>query len=122
MSAAEDKKFDIERVACPYQDCGSSDGFYYNTITKSGFCHVCESKTGKPGKYPRPNFRNEISDWAEETYPVNTMKPPVHTRQIASATFKDIRGIDSDVCKLFGIQLQMDAEGRDFTGKLLPKA
>ena len=111
MSAAEDKKFDIERVACPYTECGSSDGFYYSTVTKSGFCHVCESKTGKLGKYPRPNFRNDIADWAEEAYPVNTMKPPVHTRQIASATYKDIRGLDADVTKLYGIQLQMDEEG-----------
>jgi len=111
MSAAEDKKFDIERVACPYTECGSSDGFYYSTATKSGFCHVCESKTGKLGKYPRPNFRNDIADWAEETYPVNTMKPPVHTRQISSATYKDIRGLDADVTKLYGIQLQMDEEG-----------
>lgn len=111
MMTAEDKKFNIERVACPYTECGSSDGFYYSTVTKSGFCHVCESKTGKPGKYPRPNFRNEIADWAEETYPVNTMKPPVHTRQIASATYKGIRGLDADVTKLYGIQLQMDADG-----------
>ena len=111
MSAAEDKKFDIERVACPYVECGSSDGFYYSTVTKSGFCHVCESKTGKLGKYPRPNFRNDIADWAEEAYPVNTMKPPVHTRQIASATYKGIRGLDADVTKLYGIQLQMDEEG-----------
>ena len=111
MSAAEDKKFDIERVACPYVECGSSDGFYYSTVTKSGFCHVCESKTGKLGKYPRPNFRNDIADWAEEAYPVNTMKPPVHTRQISSATYKGIRGLDADVTKLYGIQLQMDEEG-----------
>ena len=111
MMVANDKKFDIERVACPYVDCGSSDGFYYSSLTKSGFCHVCETKTGKPGKYPRPNFRSEIADWAEEAYPVNTMKPPVHTRQIASATYRGIRGLEADVCKLYGIQLQMDEEG-----------
>ena len=111
MSTAEDKKFDMERVACPYKECGSSDGFYYNTETKSGFCHVCETKTGKVGKYPRPNFRNDIAEWAEETYPVNAMKPPVHLRQIDSATYKGIRGLDQDVCKLYSIQLQIDGEG-----------
>ena len=111
MNTAEDKKFDMERVACPYKECGSSDGFYYNTATKSGFCHVCETKTGKVGKYPRPNFRNDIAEWAEETYPVNAMKPPVHTRQIASATHLNIRGLDQDVAKLYNIQLQIDAEG-----------
>jgi len=111
MNTAEDKKFDMERVACPYKDCGSSDGFYYNTATKSGFCHVCETKTGKIGKYPRPNFRNDIAEWAEETYPVNAMKPPVHLRQIDSATYKGIRGLDQDVCKLYSIQLQIDGEG-----------
>ena len=111
MSTAEDKKFDMERVACPYKECGSSDGFYYNTATKSGFCHVCETKTGKVGKYPRPNFRNDIAEWAEETYPVNAMKPPVHLRQIDSATYKGIRGLDQDVCKLYSIQLQIDGEG-----------
>ena len=111
MSTAEDKKFDMERVACPYKECGSSDGFYYNTVTKSGFFHVCETKPGKVGKYPRPNFRNDIAEWAEETYPVNAMKPPVHLSQIDSATYKGIRGLDQDVCKLYSIQLQIDGEG-----------
>ena len=104
MSVAE-KKFDIERVACPYESCGSSDAFFYNSHTRSGFCQSCSKS------YPSPDFRKNIYDWAEETYPVNAMKPPVHTRQIASATYTDIRGLDPDVAKLYGIQLQMDADG-----------
>jgi twinkle protein len=38
-------------------------------------------------------------------------KPPVTHREIASGTYDDIRGIDPDVCQLYGIQLQMDAAG-----------
>ncbi len=46
---------------CPYEDCGSTDAFSYNTDTMAGHCHSCERK------YPRG--KGVKFDWAEEEYP-----------------------------------------------------
>lgn len=106
---------EIHKQPCPYKDCGSSDGFSYNPHKKTGFCFVCEAREGvDKAKYPRPNFRNVIHSWAEETYPVGemTQQKTQQQREIKAATFKGIRGLDEDVAKLFGIQLQLDGEGQ----------
>jgi twinkle protein len=51
-----------------------------------------------------------LLDWAMEEYPV---KPKVDVRSmpVTSTTYKDIRGIDADVCKLYGIQLHLAEDG-----------
>ena len=51
----------------------------------------------------------QIFDWTKDDYPLKERKPPVTQREVASATYEGIRGIDSDVCQLYGIQLQLDA-------------
>lgn len=33
-------------------------------------------------------------------------------KEVVSSTFSDIRGIDPEVCKMFGIQMQLDATGK----------
>jgi twinkle protein len=33
-------------------------------------------------------------------------------KEVVSSTFNDIRGIDPEVCKMFGIQMQLDATGK----------
>lgn len=85
---------------CPYEDCGSSDAFSYNT-EGFGFCHACHTK------YPsnKPMF-----DWAKEEYPVKETTKK-EKREVASVTYEGIRGIQPDVAKLYGIQLQLDADG-----------
>ena len=36
---------------------------------------------------------------------------PVISRQVTKSTYRGVRGIDPDVCELYGIQLQLDATG-----------
>lgn len=83
---------------CPYEECGSSDAFSYNT-DGYGNCHSCHRA------YPS---KDKTFDWAKEKYPVKERKV---NQEIATATYKGIRGIDEDVAKLYGIQLQLDADG-----------
>ena len=52
----------LSHKECPYEDCGSTDAFSYNTESCSGRCHSCERK------YPRT--KDKKFEWASETYPV----------------------------------------------------
>ena len=88
---------------CPYEDCGSSDAFSWNETEQVGKCHSCDKG------YPSRGMK--IFDWAKDDYPLKERKPPVTQREIASGVYKGIRGIDPDVCELYGIQLQLDAAG-----------
>ena len=87
---------------CPFEACGSSDAFSWEPEKQVGKCHSCSRG------YPS---REKTFDWAKDDYPVKERKPPVTQREIASGTFEGIRGISPDVCQLYGIQLQLDAEG-----------
>jgi hypothetical protein len=85
---------------CPYVACGSHDAFSYHTVDMVGHCFSC--KTAYPNRAAK-------FDWAEEKYPLKERKPPVAQREVAKSTYEGIRGIDPDVCQLYGIQLQLDA-------------
>lgn len=86
---------------CPYSDCQSSDAFSWND-EGYGRCHSC----GK--SYPAKGMKG-LMEWATETYPVK-QKVEVHKIPVAGITYEGIRGIDPDVCKLYGIQLQVGAD------------
>jgi twinkle protein len=92
---------DTPHLACPFEDCGSSDAFNWND-DGYGYCHSCGNS------YPslEPTF-----DWAKDQYPVkeriNIMDIPVK-----SGTYEGIRGIKPDVCQLYGIQLQLGEDGK----------
>jgi twinkle protein len=88
--------------ACPYVDCGSSDAFSWNT-DGYGKCHSCNKS------YPSKQ-RHKTFDWVAETYPLEN-KTPIERREVASVSYDGIRGIDPEVAKLYGIQLQLDSDG-----------
>ena len=87
---------------CPYKDCQSSDAFSWND-TGYGRCHSC----GK--SYPAKGMKG-LMEWATETYPVK-QQVEVQKIPVAGITYEGIRGIDPDVCKLYGIQLQVGEDG-----------
>lgn len=87
---------------CPYKDCQSSDAFSWND-TGYGRCHSC----GK--SYPARGMKG-LMEWATETYPVK-QQVETHKIPVAGITYEGIRGIDPDVCKLYGIQLQVGEDG-----------
>eukprot|EP00918_Siedleckia_nematoides_P001511 GHVU01003577.1.p1 GENE.GHVU01003577.1~~GHVU01003577.1.p1 ORF type:complete len:530 (+),score=73.93 GHVU01003577.1:2259-3848(+) len=96
----------IVHQPCPYEVCGSSDAFSWEENEQVGKCHSCSRS------YPMQGMSNmSIFDWAKDDYPLKERKPPVTQREIASGTYDGIRGIDPDVCQLYGIQLQLDAAG-----------
>ena len=96
----------IVHQPCPYEACGSSDAFSWEPELQVGSCHSCSRS------YPMAGMRDlQIFDWVADDYPLKERKPPVTQREIASGTYDGIRGIDPDVCQLYGIQLQLDAAG-----------
>ena len=93
---------DNPHQACPFEDCGSSDAFNWND-DGYGFCHSCGESY--PNKHRLPVF-----DWAKQSYPLKR-RENVMMKEVKSVTYDDIRGIDPEVCKLYGIQIQTDADG-----------
>ena len=94
---------DNPHQACPFEDCGSSDAFNWND-DGSGFCHSCGESY--PNKHRLPVF-----DWAKQSYPLKR-RENVMMKEVKGVTYDDIRGIDPEVCKLYGIQIQTDADGK----------
>lgn len=92
----------VTHQPCPFEDCGSSDAFSYWSIEGTGFCQSCGTS------YPAAKKKFE---WAETTYPPAKPKPNAKHTPIAYGSFAGIRGIDEDVCKLYGIQLQYSEDG-----------
>lgn len=88
---------------CPYPVCGSSDAFSFNEEKGVGKCHSCGES------YPSSRV---TYDWAKEEYPVKERDTTKWYKQEPSkATFKDIRGLDEDVAKLYQIQGHLDDDG-----------
>lgn len=88
---------------CPYSDCQSSDAFSWND-EGYGRCHSCSKS------YPSKG-RKGLMDWAMEKYPVK-QQVDVRTLPVAKVSYDDIRGLDPDVCKLYNIQLHLDANDK----------
>lgn len=89
---------------CPYIDCGSSDAFSYND-EGYGFCQSC--KTGYPSA-------TATFPWAQDKYPTKqkatNMERKFDLSKIKTASYDNIRGIDADVCKLYGIVRYLDSD------------
>jgi len=92
----------ITHQPCPFEDCGSSDAFSY-WADGTGYCQSCGEKY--------PFNRKKVFDWAAEVYPPMKERPNAKTTEVVSVSYKGIRSINEDVAKLYGIQVQYDAEG-----------
>jgi KaiC/GvpD/RAD55 family RecA-like ATPase len=93
---------DNPHLACPYTHCGSSDAFNWND-DGYGHCHSCGSS------YPSKDM-SETFDWVRTEYPLPERRNPMDI-PVTGMTYQNIRGIDSDVCELYGIQLQTGEKG-----------
>tara|TARA_R110002050_G_scaffold18024_1_gene52864 strand:+ start:185 stop:1792 length:1608 start_codon:yes stop_codon:yes gene_type:complete len=94
---------DNPHLACPYTDCGSSDAFNWND-DGYGHCHSCGNS------YPMKNMPS-VFDWAKKDYPLKEKRNPMDI-PIKNTSFENIRSIDPKVCELYGIQLQLGADGK----------
>ena len=88
---------------CPFEDCGSSDAFNWND-DGYGFCHSCGES------YPSKN-RLRTFDWVSHEYPLKR-KVNVMDVEVKGFTYNNIRGIDPEVCKLYGIAVHTDVDGK----------
>jgi twinkle protein len=91
-------------IACPYEDCGSSDAFDWND-NGYGYCHSCHKA------YPMKNMP-AVFPWVAKEYPLPERREPQNI-QVTGVKYTGIRNIDPDVCKLYGIQIQTGPNGED---------
>ena len=92
---------DNPHKACPFVDCGSSDAFNWND-DGYGYCHSCGES------YPSKN-RLDIFDWVTDAYPIRR-RVNVMDIEVVNQKWGGIRGLDEDICRLYGIQLQLDKD------------
>ncbi len=84
---------------CPFENCKSSNAFSWND-NGYGQCKSCGQS------YPSKGMKG-LKDWAKETYPVK-QQVDVRSLPVSKVSYDNIRGLDPDVCKLYGIQLHLD--------------
>tara|TARA_R110000824_G_scaffold3710_1_gene17639 strand:+ start:538 stop:2148 length:1611 start_codon:yes stop_codon:yes gene_type:complete len=95
---------------CPYEDCSSSKAFSWDENEKVGFCHKCSKS------YPTAGMSKlKVFDWVKDDYPLKQRKENIMRKEIVSGMYKMpdgslIRGISESVCRLYGIQIQVDAD------------
>ena len=87
---------------CPFVGCETTTAFSWND-DGAGNCKVCH------GVYPSKGMRLKV--WAKERYPLKE-KIDVRSLPVTGTTYEGIRGIDPEVCKKYGIQLQTSADGK----------
>ena len=92
---------DTPHLACPFEDCGSSDAFNWND-EGYGYCHSCGTS------YPSSK---STFDWAKDQYPAK-QRINIMDVNVKSGTYEGIRGIKPDVCQLYGIQIQLGEDGQ----------
>ena len=87
---------------CPFTSCGSSDAFSWYTPGSYGKCHSCNNS------YPTKRDLT-LFDWCYKVYPLKQEKES-RVVEITSVTYNNIRGIDPEICRFYGIQLQLDKD------------
>ena len=94
---------DNPHLACPFEDCGSSDAFNWND-DGYGFCHSCGESY--------PSKKNMLTfDWVAGTYPLK-QRISIMDIPVKSSTFNDIRGLNPDICQVYGIQVQLGEDNK----------
>ena len=99
-------------IPCPYEQCASSDAFSWNDSKGIGKCHSCGN--GYPMSKKQMKSKGLTTfDWVKQEYPLAEEKEKINVRliQAKSSGFDEIRGIDPDICRLYGIQIQYDENG-----------
>ena len=98
---------ELAHKPCPYEGCGSSDAFTYNTEKKIGYCHSC----GNP--YPSSL---KMYDWAKSEYPTKDNKRKFDTEVIEEYMTKDYRehrGITEKTMKSYKVETDIDDTGAE---------
>ena len=83
---------------CPYQSCGSSDAFSYNT-EGYGKCHACNRS------YPS---NGNMYEWAKDKYPTKERDDymsftPKLIEDVSDGEYVNMRGINTKTMEDFGV-------------------
>ena len=93
---------------CPFEDCGSSDAFAYNTQKQMGKCFACDRS------YPSRGMR--LTEWALDEYPLeeremDNMNTVVQQTELLTAKVQPYRGVREDTMNFYGVQTLVDKQG-----------
>ena len=104
-----DNEYEIPHQPCPFEDCGSSDAFSYNTEKMTGFCFACDRG------YPRSGM--ELTEWARDTYPLQekegytTMAVAPTPTELLTAETREFRGVTVKTMDFYGVQTLVGQDG-----------
>ena len=92
---------------CPFEDCGSSDAFAYNTHKMTGFCFACDRG------YPHRGMR--LTEWAKDDYPLQEREGyssmTVAPTELLTAETRPYRGVREDTMNFYGVQTLVGQDG-----------
>ena len=111
---------DVERIhqPCPFEACGSSDAFAYNTQKMVGQCFACDRA------YPSRGMR--LTEWALDEYPlehevrrpdglgereIDNMNTVVQSTELLTPEVQPYRGVVEKTMKFYNVQTLVDANG-----------
>ena len=92
---------------CPFEDCGSSDAFAYNTEKMTGNCFACDRG------YPHRGMK--LTEWARDEYPLperdNTMAVVQQPTELMTAETREFRGVNVKTMEFYGVQTLVGQDG-----------
>lgn len=95
---------ELTHKPCPYEHCGSSDAFSYNTDKMVGHCHSC----GESYPSNRPMF-----DWAKLRYPTKDSRTIEVIDDEMKKEFRDHRGITDRTMRFYDVETDVDENNKE---------
>jgi twinkle protein len=89
---------------CPYEHCGSSDAFSWNTEKQVGSCHSC----GTP--YPS---KLKLFDWAKDRYPTKSNTRFEVIEDEMKKEYRDHRGITDRTMRTYDVETDIDENNKE---------
>lgn len=89
---------------CPFESCGSSDAFTFNTDKGVGYCHSCGTS------YPS---NKEKYDWASARYPTKSNGKFEVIDEEMKKEFRDHRGITDRTMRTYDVETDVDENNKE---------
>jgi twinkle protein len=89
---------------CPYEFCGSSDAFAFNTDKGVGYCHSCGSS------YPS---NKKMTDWAKVRYPTKNSGQFEVIEDEMKKEYRDHRGITDRTMRFYDVETDVDENNKE---------
>ena len=98
---------DVNQQPCPYEDCGSSDAFSWESEVHYGKCFSCDRA------YPAKGEMHKVSEWAKEAYPLTPREGKqmfTVVENIEAGVWKHVgcRKITSKTMEFYGVKSYLE--------------